>query len=95
MVFQISVRVRKVGVRKMASKVTSKGQVTVPKAIREKLGIWPQTEIEFEIVGNQVIMRKVPGHDKRGKALIRKMRGRGTVTMSTDEIMRMTRGKRE
>ncbi len=78
----------------MSSKVTSRGQVTVPKAIREKLGLWLQTEIEFEIVGNQVIMRKVQGCDKGGKALIRKMRGRGTVAMSADEIMRQTRGKR-
>jgi len=77
----------------MSSRVTSKGQVTVPKEIRDKLGIWSETEVEFEIAGDQVIMRKVRDRDGRGEALIRKMRGKGTVKMSTDEIMKMTRGK--
>ena len=33
-------------------RVTSKGQVTIPIEVREKLGIFPNTEVEFEVRGN-------------------------------------------
>jgi AbrB family looped-hinge helix DNA binding protein len=38
--------------------VTSKGQVTIPKWIRDELGLAPGTEVEFEIVADHVILRK-------------------------------------
>ncbi|HPS78919.1 MAG TPA: AbrB/MazE/SpoVT family DNA-binding domain-containing protein [Thermoanaerobaculaceae bacterium] len=74
--------------------VTEKGQVTIPIEIRRKLGILPDTEVEFEVVGDAVVIRKARGADRRGQALIRRLRGRGTVAMSTDEIMALTRGER-
>jgi AbrB family looped-hinge helix DNA binding protein len=40
-------------------KITTKGQVTIPIEIREKLGLLPNTEVEFEVVGRAVRMRKV------------------------------------
>jgi antitoxin PrlF len=39
-------------------RIISKGQVTIPQAIREELGLLPQTEVEFHIVGDGVRMRK-------------------------------------
>lgn len=73
--------------------VTTKGQVTVPVEIRESLGIYPGTEVEFEIVGETVVLRKAPGHRRRGRSIVARMRGRATVKMSTDEIMALTRGE--
>jgi AbrB family looped-hinge helix DNA binding protein len=35
-------------------KITTKGQVTIPVEIREKLGLLPNTEVEFEVVGKAV-----------------------------------------
>jgi AbrB family looped-hinge helix DNA binding protein len=37
--------------------VTSKGQVTIPKEVRQQLGIRQGTRIEFELVGDHVEMR--------------------------------------
>lgn len=37
--------------------VTSKGQVTIPKALRQQLGIRQGSRIEFALVGDQVVMR--------------------------------------
>ncbi len=37
--------------------VTSKGQVTIPKSVRQKLGIRKGTQISFEVIGNHVEMR--------------------------------------
>ncbi len=76
-------------------RITSKGQVTIPMDIREKLGLLPNTEVEFEIDRDAVRMKKAGGHHDRrarGRALIEHMRGRGTRKLTTDEIMRLTRG---
>ena len=72
--------------------VTSKGQVTVPVEIRERLGIHPGTEVEFETVGDAVILRKVKGSRRRGRSIVAQMRGKATVKMTTDEIIALTRG---
>jgi AbrB family looped-hinge helix DNA binding protein len=40
-----------------ATSVTSKGQVTIPKALRQRLGIRQGSKIEFALVGNDVVMR--------------------------------------
>ena len=72
--------------------VTSKGQVTVPVEIRERLGIHPGTEVEFEVEGDTVVMRTAKGRRRRGRSIVARMRGRATVRMSTEEIMALTRG---
>jgi len=73
-------------------KITSKGQVTIPIEIRERLGLLPDTDVEFEVVGNAARIRKARGNAGRGRRLVERMRGRGSVRMSTDQILRLTRG---
>lgn len=72
--------------------VTSKGQVTVPVEIRELLGIYPGTEVEFEVDGDAVVLRKAKDSRRRGRSVVARMRGRATVKMTTAEIMAVTRG---
>ena len=74
-------------------RVTSKGQVTIPIEIRRRLGIFPDTEVEFRVEGDTAVLRKVDGSTSRGEALIAHMRGRATVGMTTAEIMALTRGE--
>jgi len=76
-------------------RITSKGQVTIPMAIREKLGLLPDTEVEFELDRDCVRIRKAAGGGprlSRGRALVEQLRGRGTRRITTDQIMRLTRG---
>jgi AbrB family looped-hinge helix DNA binding protein len=75
-------------------RITTKGQVTIPIEIRRKLGLLPHTEVRFEVEGDAVRIVRVdePG-GRRGKRLLRRMRGRATVDMSTEEIMALTRGE--
>lgn len=78
-------------------RLTSKGQVTIPQEIRDRLGLMTGTEVEFEIEGNAVRLRKAtaPARFDRGRALVEHMRGRATRRrLSTDQIMRLTRGER-
>jgi AbrB family looped-hinge helix DNA binding protein len=75
-------------------RITSKGQVTIPMDMREKLGLLPNTEVEFEIDRDAVRIKKAaaPKRPDRGHALIEHMRGKGTRRITTDQIMKLTRG---
>lgn len=75
-------------------KVTTKGQVTIPQHIRERLGLLPNTDVEWELRDGVAVLQKASdGAGRRGRALVEQMRGRGTVKMTTDEIMALTRGE--
>ena len=74
-------------------RITSKGQVTIPIEIREKMGLLPDTEVEFQIKGNTVRMKRGTGSSpRRPRDLINRMRRKATVEMTTDEILALTRG---
>jgi antitoxin PrlF len=73
-------------------RLTSKGQVTIPQEIRDRLGLLPHTEVEFEIDGDAVKVRKVRGGSRRGRELVARMRGRGDTRLTTDDILALTRG---
>lgn len=76
-------------------RITSKGQVTIPIALREKAGLMPNTEVDFDFDGQYVRIRRARRKKgmNRGEELIARMRGRGDVKMTTDEIMALTRGE--
>jgi AbrB family looped-hinge helix DNA binding protein len=77
-------------------RITSKGQVTIPQEIREKLGLLPHSEVEFDIVGDSVRLRKArkPTRMTRGDMIVAHLRGRGSKRFrSTDELMRLLRGE--
>ena len=74
-------------------RITSKGQVTIPAAIREQAGLMPNTEVTFEYDGSSVRLVRAKGRKpSRGARIVANLRGRGDVAMSTDEIMALTRG---
>lgn len=75
-------------------RITTKGQVTIPIEIREQLGMLPNTEVEFEVDRDTVRIRKAArqGARSRGHDIVEHLRGRGTGTMTTDQIMRLMRG---
>jgi AbrB family looped-hinge helix DNA binding protein len=74
-------------------RITSKGQVTIPAAIRERAGLLPHTEVEFELEGDtvRIVRAKAPKGETRGERAVRLLRGSGTVRMTTDEIMALMR----
>jgi AbrB family looped-hinge helix DNA binding protein len=74
----------------MAFKITSKGQVTIPQAVRDRLGLLPGTSVDFDVDGEAVRIVKAPGGG-RGRSLIARMRGSVTSRLTTDEIMDLTR----
>ncbi len=76
-------------------RITSKGQVTIPQAVRERTGLLPNTDVEFVVDGVDVrIVKAAPGgRPSRGVKAVQRLReARGRVRMTTDEIMALTRG---
>ncbi len=74
-------------------RITSKGQVTIPQEIREKFGLLPDTEVEFVAKKNsvQIVKSANPSKPTRGQVLVRRLHGRSSLKMSTDEILALTR----
>jgi AbrB family looped-hinge helix DNA binding protein len=86
-------------------RVTSKGQVTIPKDVRDALGIAPGTDVGFQEEDGKIILINKDGQteERRGERLVRllvefgdRMRREGKLSgLTTDEIMEMTRGYSE
>ncbi len=72
-------------------RVTEKGQVTIPKHLRDALGIGAGTQVEFIRNDDAIVVRKVSDEPTRGRQLVTRLRGRGDVRLTTDEIMALTR----
>ena len=74
-------------------RITSKGQVTIPQAIRERYGLLPDTDVDFIVSGGRVtiVPRKIQVNDRGAKAVAR-LSGSASTGMSTEEILALTRG---
>ncbi len=70
-------------------RVTTKGQVTIPRGVREALGITPETEVDFIEDEGRFYIVKTDQPQTQGK--FKRLRGIATAKMSTDEIMNLTR----
>lgn len=74
-------------------RVTSKGQVTIPQYVRESMGILPsETEIEFLQDENSRWYIVKAKNTKKKASRFRTAYQTGKLTMSTDNIMALTRG---
>jgi AbrB family looped-hinge helix DNA binding protein len=86
-------------------RVTSKGQVTIPKEVRDRLGIEPGSEVGFREEDGQIILenQQNPATESPGERMVRLLTEFGRTAkrdpllkdMSTDEIMEMLRGYSE
>ncbi len=77
-------------------KVTVKGQVTIPIALRERFGLEPGTEVEFVADGGVLHLR--PSRKSRNGTSpftrwLAKAAGSAKPGTTTDELMAMTRGE--
>ena len=81
----------------MGTSVTSKGQVTIPRKVREYLEIGPGSIVEFEALPDgRVTLFKKATKGKTAKRLPSRftaMRGTATVKLTTQQIMALTRGE--
>jgi antitoxin PrlF len=75
----------------MATRVTRKGQVTIPKRVRDYLGIEPGSMVEFDVTPDgRIVLINQDATPKPSR--FEKVRGTATTKLTTDEIMAMLRG---
>ncbi len=79
----------------MVHQVTVKGQITIPKKVRDYLGIGPGSGVDFAVdAKGEVLLRAAGRLAKRTRAPSRfaKVRGMQASGLSTEEIMNLLRG---
>ncbi len=75
-------------------KIGERGQVTIPKEIRDQFGLGPQTEVEFQVVHGAIVLRRAPR-----KLNLSKWKGRCAASFarlgysSVDRFMEDVRGR--
>ena len=69
-------------------RVTERGQVTIPKNIRERFGFEPETEVEFVVKEDAVLLVHRGGARKEA---VRRLYGRRSFGATTDELMKLLR----
>ncbi len=76
----------------MTTTMTPEGQVTIPKPIRDRLGLGPGSEVDFQVAadGRVVLVKADTGS---GARRFGRLRGSATSGLSTDQIMALTRGE--
>ncbi len=78
----------------MSTMLTSKGQVTIPKQIRDALNLEPGCAIDFAIDGNgDVVIHKVGARANRKPDRFERARGKADIKWQTDDLMAMLRGE--
>jgi antitoxin PrlF len=79
----------------MVTTVTSKGQVTIPKPVRDHLGIVPGSQVAFRRAADgSIIIEKADGTAPQPNRFA-KVRGSAGPGMTTDELMALLRGEPE
>lgn len=79
----------------MSTTVTSKGQVTIPKPIRERLGLTAGSQVEFAVsASGEFVLRRADGSvPKYNPSRLREAVGSRPSDMTTDQIMALLRGE--
>jgi AbrB family looped-hinge helix DNA binding protein len=75
----------------MAATVTAKGQITIPKAVRDALGVKAGSKVDFKPLedGHIAIVKQGP----KPKGRFDRFVGAATTKLTTEEIMALTRGE--
>jgi antitoxin PrlF len=77
----------------MSTTVTSKGQVTIPKPVRDRLNLKPGSRVDFELAPDgRVVLVKAGRKTAAPRSRFDRILGSATVDMTTDEIMALMRG---
>ncbi len=76
-------------------KITSKGQVTIPEAMRRQYGFLPDTEVSFVSGKEGLVLKKGAPRNpsrSRGEMMVERLAGSGNGKWTTEKLMKLMRG---
>jgi AbrB family looped-hinge helix DNA binding protein len=73
------------------TKMTSKGQVTIPKRVRDHLGLEPGSDLDFDLEADGRVFLKADREAPNSR--FARLRGSARPGMTTDELMALSRGE--
>ncbi len=73
-------------------RVTAKGQVTIPRELRDQFALGPGSEVEIVGTEGGALIRPVT-HSGTGSRLVAHLRDRADGELTADEVLRLTRGE--
>ena len=73
-------------------KITTKGQITIPKNLRDEYGLLPDTDVASEASERGVLLRPARNRTEELERRLEQATGAATIPISTDEIITLTRG---
>ncbi len=77
----------------MATTMTVKGQVTIPKKVREALQLSPGDSVDFDVNrAGEVVVHKAGARAKTKRDRFDAVRGKAQIKWRTDELMALLRG---
>lgn len=78
----------------MSTTLTSKGQVTIPKRIRDALRLEPGSQVDFAVNRDgELVILKAGSRAKRKADRFDAARGKADVKWKTSELMSLLRGE--
>lgn len=78
----------------MSTTLTSKGQVTIPKQIRDALSMNPGCLVDFAVnIEGDVVIHKVGARPSRKPDRFEAARGKADVKWRTQDLMALLRGE--
>lgn len=78
----------------MSTTLTVKGQVTIPKQIRDALGLKPGMPVDFAVnPEGEVVIHKAESSTRRKPDRFEAARGKATVKWRTQDLMNLLRGE--
>lgn len=73
-------------------RITSKGQVTIPQAIREQVGLLPHTEVEFSVERGRAVLRPKSAPTDRGRMITAHLKAHGArMRMRSKDLLALLR----
>ncbi len=79
-------------------RITSKGQITIPKEVRDMAGVTKATELRVSFRDGVIVIEKLEGNEALNRRMrefeewLARVKGTGDSGLTTDEIMEITRG---
>lgn len=73
-------------------RVTSKGQITIPRELRDRFDLGPGAEVEVVAAEGGALVRPTRAVEA-GRRLVEQLRDRADGGLSAEEVLRLTRGE--